>query len=79
MSVNTIRRLPTKLWNIEVQRFIEEIEMRKVALTGKNMFKLTRKLILAVSDVFHTKVNYYCLIISNNSFLEVSSRLRSPC
>lgn len=51
-SVNTIRRLPTKLWNIEVQRFVEEMEMRKVALTGKNIFKLTRKLILAVSKVY---------------------------
>uniref|UniRef100_A0A336M483 Gustatory receptor n=1 Tax=Culicoides sonorensis TaxID=179676 RepID=A0A336M483_CULSO len=53
-SVNTIRRLPTKFWNIEVQRFVDEIEMRKVALTGKNIFKLTRKLILAFSGTIVT-------------------------
>uniref|UniRef100_A0A336M4A0 Gustatory receptor n=1 Tax=Culicoides sonorensis TaxID=179676 RepID=A0A336M4A0_CULSO len=53
-SVNTIRKLPTQLWNIEVQRLVNEIEMRKVALTGKNIFKLTRKLILAFSGTIVT-------------------------
>lgn len=50
-SANIIRRLPTKLWNIEVQRFLEEVNARTVALTGKNIFKLTKKLILAVSVI----------------------------
>lgn len=47
-----------------MQRFVEEIEMRKVALTGKNIFKLTRKLILAVSDPNMVEVFYETLIWS---------------
>lgn len=50
--VNTLRKVPQKSWNFEVERFIDQIEAQTVALTGKNMFKLTRKLILAVRFLF---------------------------
>lgn len=46
--VNALRRVPTNLWNIEVERFIDQIEAQTVALSGKSLFTLTRKLILAV-------------------------------
>lgn len=47
--VNTLRRVPTRYWSFEVERFIDQIEAVPVAFTGKNMFRLTRKVILAVS------------------------------
>lgn len=47
--VTVLRRVPTSLWNIEVNRFIDQVEAQTVAFSGKSLFILTRKLILAVS------------------------------
>uniref|UniRef100_A0A336M8A6 Gustatory receptor n=1 Tax=Culicoides sonorensis TaxID=179676 RepID=A0A336M8A6_CULSO len=52
--LNTLRKVPQKSWNFEVQRFIDQIEAQTVALTGKNMFKLTRKMILAFTGTVVT-------------------------
>ncbi|XP_063697730.1 gustatory receptor for sugar taste 64a-like [Culicoides brevitarsis] len=52
--VNVLRRVPTNLWNIEVNRFIDQIEAQTVAFSGKSLFILTRKLILAFAGTIVT-------------------------
>lgn len=44
-----LRSLPSALWNIEVQRFLEHLTTDKVALTGMHFFTIRRSLILKVS------------------------------
>uniref|UniRef100_A0A336M476 Gustatory receptor n=1 Tax=Culicoides sonorensis TaxID=179676 RepID=A0A336M476_CULSO len=51
---NLLRRVPNNIWNIEVQRFIDQIESQTIALNGKSLFTLTRKLILAFAGTIVT-------------------------
>lgn len=46
--ITFIRNLPTSLWNIEVERFLEQLTSEKVALTGMQFFTITKSLILKV-------------------------------
>lgn len=43
-----LRSLPSALWNVEVQRFLEHLTQDKVALSGMHFFTITRSLILKV-------------------------------
>lgn len=46
-----IRNLPSSMWNIEIERFLEHLTGEKIALTGMNFFVLTRSLILKVCTI----------------------------
>lgn len=46
-----MRNLPTTLWNVEVERFLEHLTSETIALTGMNFFALTRSLILKVIEL----------------------------
>ena len=37
-----------KLINLQIERFIEQIKAKEIALSGKQFFLLTRKLLLGV-------------------------------
>lgn len=51
---NSIRQVPSHCWNIETERLVEQVESQMVALTGKNLFSLTRTLILTFSGTIVT-------------------------
>lgn len=66
--VHFIRNLPTPLWNIEVQRFLEHLTNERVALSGMQFFTITKSLILKVgitSGEYSEKLTF----INNLSFL----------
>lgn len=50
-SLKSLRKVPNRDYNIEVERLVDQIEMHTVALTGRNMFRMTRKMILSVSTI----------------------------
>lgn len=45
-----LRAAPRQAWSKEIERFIEEIIYRTIALSGFRFFYLTRRLILSVSN-----------------------------
>uniref|UniRef100_A0A1B0D8P1 Uncharacterized protein n=1 Tax=Phlebotomus papatasi TaxID=29031 RepID=A0A1B0D8P1_PHLPP len=65
-----IRSIPTTGINKEIERFLEEVTNETVALTGKNFFRLTRKLILKITG---TIVTYELVLIQVSPRGEVTT------
>ncbi|XP_063709045.1 gustatory receptor for sugar taste 64e-like [Culicoides brevitarsis] len=49
-----MRKLPTSMWNIDIERFLEHLTNETIALTGMNFFALTRSLILKIVSTIVT-------------------------
>lgn len=47
--VPVIRNLPSAVWCVDAERFLDHLTTDTIALTGMNFFTLTRSLILKVS------------------------------
>lgn len=47
--IEIIKSIPVEGWCVEVQRFLDELRMQTIALSGMKFFYLTRKTILAVN------------------------------
>lgn len=50
-SLKALRKVPNRDYNIEVERLVDQLEAHDVALSGRNMFMITRRLILSVREV----------------------------
>ncbi|KYB27367.1 hypothetical protein TcasGA2_TC033212 [Tribolium castaneum] len=48
----TLNSVPTEIYNLEIQRFIQQIGNSDIAITGKNFFSITRGLILSILHIF---------------------------
>lgn len=47
--LSVLKRIPTELWNDELQRFFDMVSHDVVALSGAGFFTMTKSLVLAVS------------------------------
>lgn len=50
--LNVIKQIPPSCYYPEVERFVLEININKVAMTGMQYFDITRKLVLTASCFF---------------------------
>lgn len=48
-SINILRAVPSQSWNIETERFLNDVNNDDIALSGMKFFFITRKLLLTVS------------------------------
>lgn len=48
--IYVLRSVPNESWCLDVERFIEEVNNGKMALSGMRFFYLTRTIILSVSQ-----------------------------
>lgn len=46
--IKILRSVSSDSWNTETQRFINEVTVKNIALTGMGLFSVTRKMILSV-------------------------------
>ncbi|XP_055633907.1 gustatory receptor for sugar taste 64e-like [Toxorhynchites rutilus septentrionalis] len=69
------RTIPTKYYSKELQRFHEQVENDKVALSGFGFFHLTRKLLLKISA---TIVTYELVLLQLNDAEEKNGD-QNPC
>ncbi|XP_068902815.1 gustatory receptor 5a for trehalose-like [Tenebrio molitor] len=65
-----LNSVPSNVYNLEIQRFIQQIGTSEVAITGKNFFSITRGLILSIAGAI---VTYELVLIQFNDSLLTST------
>lgn len=75
VPLSIMNKVPIEGWYDEVQRFYNQVANDNVALSGKNFFHLTRKLILTIAG---TIVTYELVLIQFNSVNEPANTY-NPC
>jgi acyl-ACP thioesterase len=65
--MDIIRKLPSSVWNVELDRFVEQLRFETNALSAKRFFHMTRSVILGLAG---TVVTYELLMLQLDTNVE---------